>query len=241
MSNGSPLWRLLPTFNATADMSAKPPPPGAPERAQVELELAAMLSTGRRALNEAVTQAAQIKREALEEAEHIRAAAADEGYQTGLDQARNDAFAQVQSEWNDRAQNLQADVRAVIASIQAGRTNMWKQAEKDIVAFAVEMAQKIIKTEVQQNPKVIGEVIRHALRRVVNKDHIRIRISPQDIDAVRAQREDLLMVLDGAEHLDIIDDRRVQQGGCLIETTAGNIDAKIDTQLERLITSLEVE
>lgn len=208
---------------------------------QIHANLLAAREEARRVVDEAVEEAQRVKDEALQDAEFIRAQAAEQGRQDGAEQARAEALAQVKAEWDERIRTLQDDVNQVIAAIQAERANMWKQTEKDIVAFAVEMAQKIIKTEVQQNPKVIGDVIRHALRRVVSKERIRIRINPLDIEAVRAQREDLLLVLDGAEHLDIIDDRRVQQGGCLIETTAGNIDAKIDTQLERVVSALEAE
>ena len=44
-------------------------------------------------------------------------------------------------------------------------------------------------------------------------------------------RDDLLSLLDGIKNLEIVDDRRVGDGGCVIETNAGTIDAKIETQL----------
>ena len=38
--------------------------------------------------------------------------------------------------------------------------------------------------------------------------------------------------------LEIDGDRRVGRGGCVIETNAGSIDAKIDTQLEQVESAL---
>jgi flagellar assembly protein FliH len=49
-----------------------------------------------------------------------------------------------------------------------------------------------------------------------------------------------LLILDGARQLEIIEDRRVGRGGCVIETSAGTIDARIDTQFEQIADKLGV-
>jgi flagellar assembly protein FliH len=232
----------LPTFSeagAPAHTIVDPIDEAARERA--EQEILAAQAYAQQILAEAEQAALLIRQGAENEAMAIRAQASTDGYIAGQEAAAVDVAARMQTDFEARIVNLQADVNAVIASIEAERAHLWRQTEKDIVAFSIEMAKKIIKTEVAENPKVIGEVIKHALRRVVSKEHIRIRISPADIDGVRAQREDLLLVLDGAANLDIVDDRRVEQGGCVIETTAGTIDAKIETQIDRMVEALEAE
>ena len=69
---------------------------------------------------------------------------------------------------------------------------------------------------------------------------MRLRVSLGDAGRVRAMREDLLTMLDGLRHLEIVDDRRVGDGGCVIETNAGTIDAKIETQLAEVARALNV-
>jgi flagellar assembly protein FliH len=238
------MWDLLPTFNSP-NQSAKG---NGHEQIVTEGEIP-MLNVvvadaeekASRIIADAKADAERIRHEASLEAEGMQDEAQSRGYEAGWQQAKIEVEEQLNASWDDRLEALRSDIKAVIAAIEAERGGLWKQTEKEIVTFAIEMAQKIVKTEVQQNPKVIAEVIKHALRRVVSKEHIRIRISPQDIDAVRSQREDLLLVLDGAANLEIIDDRRVQQGGCVIETTAGNIDSNIETQVARISSALEVE
>ena len=92
----------------------------------------------------------------------------------------------------------------------------------------------------QQNPEVIRQVISNAIRRVTDKENIRIRVSVTDAPRVKEMRDDLLEVVDGLRHLEIIDDRRVGDGGCVIETNAGTIDAKIETQLGEVARALGV-
>ena len=81
-------------------------------------------------------------------------------------------------------------------------------------------------------------IIRNALRRVVDKENVRIRVSMSDSARVRGAKDDIMGIVDGLRHLEIIDDRRVGDGGCVIETNAGTIDAKIETQLAEVERSL---
>ena len=68
---------------------------------------------------------------------------------------------------------------------------------------------------------------------------LRIRVHGNDLETVRTNRADLLTLVDGANHVEIIEDRRVEPGGCIIETNAGSIDARIETQLESVSDALK--
>jgi flagellar biosynthesis/type III secretory pathway protein FliH len=56
-----------------------------------------------------------------------------------------------------------------------------------------------------------------------------LRVSPRDHPVLQAQF--------GAE-LDVVADERVAAGGCLIETTGGTLDARLEIQLRRLLDTL---
>ena len=109
-----------------------------------------------------------------------------------------------------------------------------------MLALTLDIARQVVKTEVQQNPEVIRQVISNAIRRVTDKENVRIRVSVADAPCVKEMRDDLLEVIDGLRHLEIIDDRRVGEGGCVIETNAGTIDAKIETQFGEVARALGV-
>ena len=109
-----------------------------------------------------------------------------------------------------------------------------------MVALTLDIAKQVIKTEVAQNPEVVRQVIGNALRRINDKENVRIRVCPADAAAVKEMREELIEMMDGLRHLEILDDRRVGQGGCVIETNAGTIDAKIETQIAEVSRALGV-
>jgi flagellar assembly protein FliH len=72
-------------------------------------------------------------------------------------------------------------------------------------------------------------MVHEAMSEVRSKDGVVLRVSPREHAALQAQL--------GAE-LEVLADERVAAGGCLIETTGGTLDARLDIQLRRLADTL---
>lgn len=183
---------------------------------------------------QAADEAQQVIGEALMHAEALRAEARQEGYRSGFAEGfaagKEAGMADAEAE---RAQ-LRAAIEAVVAQVEAERKRLWAEAETQIIGFALEMAQKVVKEDAQINREIAVSVIRNALRRVVDRESIRIRVNAQDLENIRAGRDDLLLFIDGIRHLEIVEDRRVGPGGCVVETNEGTIDARIETQFREI-------
>jgi len=236
-------WDSLPQLsNAGPVLATRPfatgrrPPVPALTESQKKDALASQLI-----IDEANEKAARIIAAAQSQADDIFGEAREQGLAQGAEDAREQLTMELTKQFEERRATLQTEVASVLEIIEAQRVALWTNAEKEVLAFAMDVTRKVLKTEVQQNKNAVLEVIRHSLRRVVDKDQLRVRVNPNDVETVRGQRDDLMLVLDGARHLEIIDDRRVEPGGCLIETAAGTIDAKIETQMDQIIQALELE
>jgi len=198
-----------------------------------------------RAEAEAVLSASRIEavemiEEARREAKSLRETAQREGYEAGKLAARIAVEDEVRVEWDARKVALREAMDQIAMQIATARELLWQEQEPEMLALTLEIARKVVKTEVQQNPEVIRQVISNAIRRVTDKENVRLRISVGDAPRVKEMREDLMDVLDGLRNLEIIDDRRVGDGGCVIETNAGTIDAKIETQFSEVAHALGV-
>lgn len=196
-------------------------------------EAEALLSTARQ-------QAIEIVEAARREAVTLRAAAHQEGYEAGKVAARIAMEDEVRVEWDARKAALHETMDQIAMQIATAREMLWLEQEPEMLALTLDIARKVVKTEVQQNPEVILQVISNAIRRVTDKENVRLRISVADAPRVKEMREDLMDVIDGLRNLEIIDDRRVGEGGCVIETNAGTIDAKIETQFSEIAHALGV-
>lgn len=201
---------------------------------EAEARVQAALAEAEAALSQAKQDAGEMLDDARVQAETLREAAWQEGFHNGRDAGRIAVEMDLQKQHDTRLSAWREEIEALTESICAARQEMWDAQESDMVAFVIEIARQVVKTEVTQNPQVVTEVLHNALRRVTDKDHVRIRVSLADAAEVRGMREDLLNLMDGVKNLEIVDDRRIGQGGCVVETNAGTIDAKIETQMDEV-------
>jgi hypothetical protein len=61
-----------------------------------------------------------------------------------------------------------------------------------------------------------------------------IKVNQSDVEQVKDFKEDIEDMLDGAKNLSIVADKKVEAGGCVIETKVGLVDAKVSTKVEAI-------
>ncbi len=223
-----PLSEPLPRFSNNA-----------PE-AEPNIDLADLRAEAEAALASAQAEAAELIDDARTQAEALREAAWQEGFYQGKLEARAAVETEMQAEWAARQEALRAEMDSIAADIGAAREALWLSQESEMVALSLDIARQVIKTEVSQNPAVVHAVLANALRRITDKDNVRVRVSVADAPRVKEAREDLMEIVDGLRFIEIVEDRRVGDGGCVIETNAGTIDAKIETQIAEVARALGV-
>lgn len=183
-------------------------------------------------------EAEAIRLKAIQDAERIREQAHREGYQRGYEQGYADgehhARQLAETQLQNIADNLRAQVEQVIQNLQAQYESYLQNAEAQMLELALEVARKIVREELKIQPDHALAIVRDALRRVQGFAHLRIRVNPLDLELIRQNRAALLHIVDGVDGIEIVEDRRVDPGGCIIETDQGVYDARIRTQLSEL-------
>jgi flagellar assembly protein FliH len=106
------------------------------------------------------------------------------------------------------------------------------QVEREVVKLAVEVAKKIVYREIRIDPAIIQTLVRVALSHVADKSSVTIHLSPVDYTYLLKQRPELAQ----AEGKDIayLADNSIEQGGCLIRTECGDIDARIEEKFREV-------
>ena len=204
-----------------------------PDPADLRADAEALLSS-------AHAEAAELVEDAKTQAEALREAAWQEGFHQGKLEARTAVEAELRADWAVRQDALRTELDSIAEDIATAREALWLRQESEMVALTLDIARQVIKTEVSQNPAVVHAVIANALRRITDKDNVRVRVSVADAPRVKEGREDLMEIIDGLRFIEIVEDRRVGDGGCIIETNAGTIDAKIETQVAEVARALGV-
>ena len=159
------------------------------------------------------------------EAEQIRAAAAAEGREAGYAAGLAEAHSAV----GPACTALDAAARGIIAAHE----EFVSLAEAHAVELALALAEKVIGVTLELRPELVVEIATGALRRAAERDHAVLHVNPDDLQLVRDASGDLSAALGGIRRFEIVPERRVVRGGCLVRTAEGEIDATVLTQLDR--------
>jgi flagellar assembly protein FliH len=166
----------------------------------------------------AKAEAALLVAEAQANAAGIERAARERG--------RAEAQAKAQTELNLAVADLRAKLAASLDELDGLRAKMAAQTEQDLVRLALEIAKKVVHREVKMDHEVALTLARVALARLHSRATATVRLHPDDYAYVSTNREHL-----GSEGaVEIIADRSVGQGGCIVQSELGEIDARIAQQ-----------
>jgi flagellar assembly protein FliH len=182
-----------------------------------------------------VPREAEPWRERLEAmAEEIRSQAARIGLEKGYAQGREEATRACHNMLEEHKRALSAAVSELVQEIESQRGRVMTEARDEIVDLALAVAGRILKEEVTSRRDVVMNIVKDALKRVVDKDLVRIRVNTADLETVKSHRDEIVALVDGIRSLEIVEDRRVGPGGAVVETNAGRVDARIETQLDEI-------
>jgi flagellar assembly protein FliH len=118
--------------------------------------------------------------------------------------------------------------------IRAREEDFLRAAERSAVELALAIAEKIVGAAVSARPETVLDVVGGALLRTATRHRLVIEVNPEDLELVSESAEGLAARLGGVQRLDVVAERRVERGGCIVRTEEGEIDARIGSQLERL-------
>lgn len=145
--------------------------------------------------------------DALTEAETIR----KEAYESGREEAAQEFLENILAAKEKRSQALNS-------------------IERDVLKLSVKIAEKIIGREIETHETVRGEIVMTALRQARQQEMMTVRVNHADLPLVEKMRE-RIDAFGRARYLDFVADQMIKEGGCLIESAAGTIDARLETQL----------
>jgi flagellar biosynthesis/type III secretory pathway protein FliH len=165
-------------------------------------------------------QAAHILASARQELEARRAQAQRQGYEAGLAAGKEEGLAQVTE--------LLATARAQAEALHA------RVADPALV-LARRMAEKIVGRAVELSPAVMGDIVAQAVAASrARAGALVVRVHPDDLAAVEAEKPRWADRLAAAVQVRIVADPKVGRAGCVLETSVGRLDARLDTQLAAL-------
>lgn len=184
--------------------------------------------------NDLITKA---KEEAEKEIQGLKEAASEEGRKLGTEKGRLEglekggeegrrAYSEAIKKWNGMAE----------AAVEE-RKRLLGELKPILVELVGEALHRCLQKEAKRHHQMVLDLAQEAIKKAQDQVHLKLHLNPEDVEEVEAQRE-LLQLSVGAGDLEIVADARIERGGCVLETEAGSVDAKLSTVVNQVKESL---
>ncbi|WP_211745948.1 FliH/SctL family protein [Paenibacillus sp. Marseille-Q4541] len=183
-----------------------------------------------RMLQEAREQIASWWEERRLQDEHLMDALRSEGYQQGYQEGADKAKDELQRYMEEKM----VEAQEVLNDAYEAKEQIIQEAEPFLVELSSAIAEKIIDHELSTEPTLTIDLIRKNLARKREQGVITLCVSPKEFSFVQAAREELTFAIDSQAELKILPDASVKDKGCVIRSSFGSVDARIDTQLTEI-------
>jgi flagellar assembly protein FliH len=204
-------------------------------RQQGESYLADIQAQAEALLHQARSDAARIREETYREA---REAARKDGLQDAARLIEQQSASIAGQQLSDRVGTVLPLLNGLVAEMNAERDRWRLRWETTALRTAVAIAEKLLHRTIHSHPEAAAEMIRETLKLAAGQPELRIHLHPDDLRFLGDQADAVVRTLTGCAKPELIPDPALRRGDCRIETRHGEIDARIETMLERIAEEL---
>ncbi len=211
---------------------------------------AALIMQSARDQASAVIAAAKAEREQIlaGAAELGKSAGFEVGRAAGLNIGKEDGRTAAISEFRARLEAIESSWGSELSAFERARQSMLLAAEKDVLRLALQIAERVVKRAVANDPLIVIDQLRAVLAVVARPTELVVRIHPDDVEIVREALPQLTRHFTTVRNVELAEDQNLSRGSCIAAMRSssggdgrfagGEIDASIATQLDRIVQAL---
>lgn len=159
----------------------------------------------------------------------------EEGFQQGFQEGSSEAEQQLREQYDSMLQ----EASQILEQAYTLKQQIIQESEPFLIELSCSIAEKIIGRQLTLEQEWIIDLIRNVLSRRREKGIITLCVSPTNFSYIQDARDELLLHIDSQAELQIIPDGSIRDHGCVVRSSFGSIDAKIDTQLHEIKNALQ--
>ena len=120
------------------------------------------------------------------------------------------------------------------------RQDIFLEAEHEIVKLAMAIARKIVCNEIRLNKNTAANVVTEALKKVEGNQKVKVKLNSKDFEFINKHKPLITNKITNNENVTFEIDESITDGGCIIKTEAGDIDARIEKQFQAVEEAFEI-
>jgi flagellar assembly protein FliH len=144
--------------------------------------------------------------------------------------ATNQTEQRLRQEYEAKLKAAQTPLAASIAAFETQRTEYYSRVEAEVVQLALAIAAKILHREAQVDPMLVAALVRMTIEKMREGSSVTVRVG-----VGRAKRwKEYFAGQPCVAQIEVIEDGRLNDHDCMVETELGVANFGLDTQLKEV-------
>lgn len=182
-------------------------------------------------IRDGAVQKAQI--EAQASIDELKKNTYDEAYKLGFKEGNEEGLSQGIKEGQEQGETIRRQAKFVLQNAHKRAQDIMDRNEAEIIELAVHIAKRILLKSISENEEHLLEIAKDACVELKNKTQIIIHINPNN-SSLFLSHIDIFQQVCPDTIISVLEDERVNETGCILETETKVIDTQITNQLEEV-------
>ena len=166
-------------------------------------------------------------------------AAIEEEARSQFDAFKSEGFKSGEQAAMKQYEEILAGFKDDLNHLFESRDEIIKKSEEGLLKLATYVAEKVIQVELKDHKEMIYGILKDAIERVTEKDHVIFYINPEHEEEFKKFQTAFPEYFRDIKNIDLRLDRSIKMGGIEIETKLGFIDSRVSTKLESINKALD--
>ena len=154
-----------------------------------------------------------------------------ESYEKGFVQGEKDGFEVGQR----RLEPMIHQFENILLELERQQKDLYRIYEKEMLQLALSMGKKLFHDGVLFHEEAIIATLQEAFQQVIDRKRIVVHLHPMDHQYLLNHPGGFPFLHEEGEGVRIIVDSSISRGGCLLETSFGEIDATLESQFDEIV------
>ncbi len=190
-----------------------------------------MISNSVECAEEIVAKAEEVINEAKKKVDLIER----DAYEKGFTQGEKDGL----EIGGKRVDKILEKIEQVLQEVVKYKKTFMAKCEEEALGLIQRIAEKVVHGLARADHEIVRKNIYEAFRLVADCSEVTVRISHEDMDYVKELRPEFFDRINGLKSITMESDPSITPGGCYMETAFGDVDGRLETQLEKIAAAME--
>lgn len=176
------------------------------------------------------------------EAEYLKQESTKKGYDEGFARGKENGYGEGYKQGHEKGQKEfdlikeeyirgTKEIFAKLYDLNVYKARIFEQTEPHLLTLIDEIIKKVISEEIEVKPDLILKVIKNSIKRLKDVYNVKLKVNPKHFNFINDNKDRLIYETGGIHSLDIVQDSALHEGGCIIETDYGIVDATLETKM----------